>query len=810
MIAAIVVLFVGSLLLTATYLSANGDIKLTRTSLNSKKAYYAAMAGIANFQYHLNNNSRYEMECPVVKEAKVPQNTAEKASEPTVETYSYQVVPASESAYTECTKGISLSMIESNKRATGTFRVISTGTAGTKGKSGYQTRSVVATFTHEGFTHWVYYTNYEDLDPSFYEPKENCARHEYETIEGKKSERSSECLQIEFVTGDSLNGPVHTNDAADICGKPVFGREGHEDKIEINGGTYSSCSSDSPEYKGKYTTEGKEITPPATDAELANAASSEYHFYGKTLITLNANTAKPEEANTITVTNNNETKTLPWPVSGVLYVSNSSSGGCKYIYSPYDSIYTTDEGCGNAYVHGTYTKSLTIGSENNIVINGNIQTQTNTEGKPEGNAVLGLIATNYIRVYHPVAQTYEPSHVTPETQSAINGKCVTEKEVSARIHKSTEVTEVTTTGLAAGDEVGGTGISAGTTISKVESGNKIILSKAATVSAKELNATIAKSTEVTGITTSSLAVGDEVEGTVSGQIESGTVITEVKASSIKLNKAAKPSSSISVTGTTTKSSSEVTSITPTTGLAVGDEVEGSGIPSGTTITEIKASEKKIKLSKSATSSVTKDALKVYPTSESTKLKFYGETIKLKVYVPTGYEYNSVLKMCHKVESGYSEYVESENLYVGTCKSGTKSTGTGKCEYENGENSRGEEVCDAPNLSASEDTNKWGSLENPIIDAAILTTAHSFIVDNYKCGEQLGSLTIWGSIAQDFRGTVGTNGSGGTGYLKNYNYDERLATVEPPDFLSPTQVTWSITRETQPPSECTAEKPSSCK
>ena len=421
MIAAVVVLFIGSLLLTATYLSANGDIKLTRTSLNSKKAYYAALAGIANFEYHLNNNSEYEKTCPVVKEATVPQSTTESKTEPTIETYSYQVVAASESAYSVCTKNVSLSMIESNKRATGTFRVISTGTAGTKNKPGYQTRSVVATFTHAGFTHWVYYTNYEDLDPNFYKPTVNCARHEFETIEGKTSERSSKCLQIEFVTGDSLKGPVHTNDAADICGEPIFGREGDEDKIEINGGTYSSCGSDKPNFKGEYTTKGAEITPPATDAELANAASSEYHFEGKTLITLNANLSKPEEANTITVENANldagAPTTLPWPVSGVLYVSNSSSG-CGYTeYSPYDSIYTTDQGCGNAYVHGTYTHSLTIGTENDIVINGDIQTQTNSEGKPEGNGVLGLIATNYIRIYHPVAEGSETTHSTPKTES---------------------------------------------------------------------------------------------------------------------------------------------------------------------------------------------------------------------------------------------------------------------------------------------------------------------------------------------------------------------------------------------------------
>ena len=71
------------------------------------------------------------------------------------------------------------------------------------------------------------------------------------------------------------------------------------------------------------------------------------------------------------------------------------------------------------------------------------------------------------------------------------------------------------------------------------------------------------------------------------------------------------------------------------------------------------------------------------------------------------------------------------------------------------------------------------IEDPWIYAAILSTSHSFVVDNYNCGKQsqLDRLNIYGAIAQKFRGIVGT--TGGTGYRKNYNYDERLATDEPP-------------------------------
>ncbi|HEV7398795.1 MAG TPA: hypothetical protein VGN84_00855 [Solirubrobacterales bacterium] len=85
------------------------------------------------------------------------------------------------------------------------------------------------------------------------------------------------------------------------------------------------------------------------------------------------------------------------------------------------------------------------------------------------------------------------------------------------------------------------------------------------------------------------------------------------------------------------------------------------------------------------------------------------------------------------------------------------------------------------------------LENLRIDAAILSINHSFIVDHYNCGNALGTLTVNGAISQKFRGTVGTQG--GNGYVKSYNYDERLKYLEPPSFIEPEKLPWVIGRET---------------
>ncbi len=73
-----------------------------------------------------------------------------------------------------------------------------------------------------------------------------------------------------------------------------------------------------------------------------------------------------------------------------------------------------------------------------------------------------------------------------------------------------------------------------------------------------------------------------------------------------------------------------------------------------------------------------------------------------------------------------------------------------------------------------------------------------MVDNNNCGDPLGTLSITGAIAQQFRGTVGTY-SGGTvytGYLKNYTYDPALRYHQPPYFLDPTNATWDIDAQTE--------------
>jgi Tfp pilus assembly protein PilE len=513
LIMALGVMFVAAILMAVAFKAASSDIQLSHKDATQKQAYYAALAGIQEYEYRLQANPDYWQTCATpTGSLKEEENTKEE------EHYEIKLLPASTAPVG--TTGCSTSnpvgtMIQSKGSAANTFRIESIGTWGKPGQSGYDKRKLIATFRVVGFLNYIYFTEFEVEDPEISEPEGSpeCAHY--------KSEREKlgvKCNLIVFTSGDSIEGPMHTDDAVDLCGKASFGRAAHNppDAVEINGGVYSTCGGSEAEAtfntsNKKYST-GLDLLPPESDTSLATyVKEGGYEFTGVTHIELVGS------KNQIVVTKSNgASETLSWPKNGLIFVKASSTTACKYEYRPdksddaFDktlSEESTETNCGNVYVKGTYSSSLTIGAEENLIINGNIY-PTSVEGnlgsEPTGIATLGLIASDYVRIYHP-------------------------------------------------------------------------------------------------------------------------------------------------------------------------------------------------------------------------------------------------------------------LTASNCSSSAK--------------------------------NEKGSLSSPWIYAAILSTSHSFVVDNFDCGEELGKLHVYGAIAQRFRGIVGT--TGGTGYIKDYKYDERLAVDEPPYFLNPINAGWEVARETAP-------------
>ncbi|HYM44886.1 MAG TPA: hypothetical protein VES65_01830, partial [Solirubrobacteraceae bacterium] len=220
MIVAVMVLLVASLLVTGVFVAANGDIALTRGDTNQKKAYYAALAGLSAYKFQLNSSPEYWKKC---------KSLSGPVTGTTDESYTVKTLAATGHTEAECKTEKQSAILESAGSAIGTFRIESTGVAGA-GTSNEKTRSLVATFTHPGFLNYVYFTNYEILDPSAQNPEPTECEHYY----AYRLEHNliGTCGTIQFAAKDKVNGPMHTNDAAAICAegatKPTFGRNSED------------------------------------------------------------------------------------------------------------------------------------------------------------------------------------------------------------------------------------------------------------------------------------------------------------------------------------------------------------------------------------------------------------------------------------------------------------------------------------------------------------------------------------------------------------------------------------------------------
>ena len=79
------------------------------------------------------------------------------------------------------------------------------------GKVDDVTRSVVANIKQTGFTNYVYFTDYEELDPTLNSVSCPVA------YAWSATTRPNNCL-INFIAGDTFDGQVHSNDTLNICG----------------------------------------------------------------------------------------------------------------------------------------------------------------------------------------------------------------------------------------------------------------------------------------------------------------------------------------------------------------------------------------------------------------------------------------------------------------------------------------------------------------------------------------------------------------------------------------------------------------
>jgi hypothetical protein len=396
-----------SMLAAVTLAASSGDVSLVQRDVDYKRAHAAAQAGIADYSFHLNNDNSYWARCTEVPEPSAVNqigSTAKRRPVPgsTDAEYAIELLPATGQSSCNPAKPVE-SMLEQSGPRTGSFRIRSTGYAGEAKVS------AVATYKRASLLDYVYFTQYETLDPVTYWTQTmingaytQCAKF---YREGRANQNipgtNQKCIEINFVSGDQIKGPLHTNDELLICGTPKFGRSA-ADTIEVGASPKGwranpNCSNDNPEFVGPFVTTAPVLKPPATNGRLKAIAGPSYTYSCLTKINL--------KGTSMEVTTNTGTSTVPFPSSGVVYVQNGSCPGeswpsCSSAYSPFTATYPSGSDCGTVGIKGEYSGELTIAAEDDIIIEGNVTRASGSQG------LLGLIANNFVRVKHPFCREH--------------------------------------------------------------------------------------------------------------------------------------------------------------------------------------------------------------------------------------------------------------------------------------------------------------------------------------------------------------------------------------------------------------------
>ena len=387
------VLAVGGLLLAAGFAAVDPDISLSREDQDYKQSYGAAESGLQWYLNSLGTDNNYYTLCTTDLPAPGPGETApvnqkwnSSGTDPRVwrnlpgesARYTVELLPAP--GFTQCVPGNQYSMIDPN----GNMRLRVTG------RSRGETRSVLATLRRRNFIDFVYFTDYETLDPAAYSnpvtAEANCARYRAGRV-------GRGCTEIRFTDTDDQLGPVHTNDNFLICGTPQFGRT-KRDRVEASNGPSpwdASCAS-TPDVRGTLEHPAAALGMPPSNREISNIALPAYKFRGKTIIDL--------QGSNMLVTNRTMfpdglAHSMPLPGNGVIW-AEATTGTCTSTYDTSQDYSDPRLPCGDVWVKGNYARDLTIAADGDIVINGNLERSSGGDG-----LLLGLIANNFVRVYHP-------------------------------------------------------------------------------------------------------------------------------------------------------------------------------------------------------------------------------------------------------------------------------------------------------------------------------------------------------------------------------------------------------------------------
>lgn len=186
---------------------ATGGLRKADTEQDWNGAMSAAYAGIEEYQARLSNDSSYAQ----YGDKRAPFSTTSTTlllPTGTTENKAFGYGASGTWATVAGSGGTAQYRYEVDNSAfstTGTLRVRSTGKVGT------QVRSVTADIRQQGFTDYLYFTDYETIDPQHSGVGASCLKHAWE------GRPSTGCGEIAFGGNDVVNGDAHSNDTMRIC-----------------------------------------------------------------------------------------------------------------------------------------------------------------------------------------------------------------------------------------------------------------------------------------------------------------------------------------------------------------------------------------------------------------------------------------------------------------------------------------------------------------------------------------------------------------------------------------------------------------
>jgi hypothetical protein len=338
----------------------------------------------------------------------------------------------------------------------GRLLVTSTGLSGAQatGLHGGVTRTVQAHLALRPFTDYLWFTDHEIADPAYSYawagtsnvPSACTSQYAWQWPTSGNPSTYTTCSQyaIAFTAGDVLNGKVHTNDTLWINTTTGQSPASFQSAVET-GCPRSTCpkgyvskNNATATFANTGDPQSVPVTPlPQTNLQLKSYATTSTGclFTGPTRIWLKSNgtmvVSSPYSKSTYGCDSYRngtggfgfKAATMPLPANGVIYVQSipTSTGDANYSAAPNCSKYpyvddpegkqtsgfplANDIGLnygyfhcnyGDVYIDGVTAGQLTVAADN-INIVGNL-----TYAGATGTDVLGLVANNFVQIYHPV------------------------------------------------------------------------------------------------------------------------------------------------------------------------------------------------------------------------------------------------------------------------------------------------------------------------------------------------------------------------------------------------------------------------